>query len=58
MPKVIPRRDVYALLAQRMGLMTLKSELEFTSFRILYPWQHNAVTALTKEGEERSVEWC
>mmetsp|Transcript_7060 Transcript_7060/g.8795 ORF Transcript_7060/g.8795 Transcript_7060/m.8795 type:complete len:694 (-) Transcript_7060:205-2286(-) len=38
---------VYAPLAHRMGLSQLKSELEITTFRVLYPRQHSAVTALT-----------
>ncbi|KAG7356833.1 (p)ppGpp synthetase I SpoT/RelA domain containing protein [Nitzschia inconspicua] len=40
---------VYATLAQRLGLHRLKTQLEATSFRILYPRQYSAATTLFQE---------
>ncbi|KAL9184664.1 hypothetical protein ACHAXT_012634 [Thalassiosira profunda] len=46
---------VYAPLAQRLGMQRLKTELENTAFRILYPRQYSVASSLYDIEEMKSI---
>ncbi len=49
--------DVYAPIAQRLGMNKLKSELQELGFRILHPWRHAVIAARIKSmiGNRREI---
>ena len=49
--------DIYAPIAQRLGMNKFKSELQELGFRALYPMRHRALTARIKSavGNRREV---
>jgi len=51
--------DVYAPLANRLGMWDLKSDLEDYSFRYLHPQEHSHLTAVVAEMRDRSeIDAC